>query len=249
MELLRRPSWHDKRRLSDDDTLQAFLWAYGTGELIDELNRVREIGTLADKIEAGEPQCHVGMQVSFDETFIDSHAMLVMLMDRLADCWNTNAQQDIMTVSSSLPPDSVLVLYKQANAAFNGACDSLLQMRCLYEQLKPETRDLVRRCSGRMQLERSMIAQRGQRAQGSSVFKPACGFVLQTNSSAEDTADAAADEKEVQREDVLNSMYDLALQFLFKRSRSELEAMNALTLNTLLDWGLAKIYNGRGVVG
>jgi hypothetical protein len=34
-------------------------------------------------------------------------------------------------------------------------------------------------------------------------------------------------------------MYDLALQFLFKRSRPELEAMNALTLKTLLGWGLA----------
>jgi len=43
-----------------------------------------------------------------------------------------------------------------------------------------------------------------------------------------------------QKEDVLNSMYDIALQFLFKRSRSELEAMNVLTLKTLLGWNLAE---------
>ena len=199
MELLRRPSWHDKRRLSDDDTLQTFLWAYGTGELMDELNRVREIGTLADKIEAGEPQYQVCIQVSFDEAFIDSHATLVMLMDRLTDCWNVNARQDILNVSSSLPPDSVFGLYRQANIVFNGICDSLLHMRRLYEQLKPETRDLIRRCSGQMQLQRSMIAQRGQRTQGGSpVFKPACGFVLRAHSSAEDEGEPVADEKEVQ---------------------------------------------------
>ena len=43
-----------------------------------------------------------------------------------------------------------------------------------------------------------------------------------------------------QKEDVLNSMYDLALQFLFKKSRAELETMNALTLENLLEAGLAE---------
>jgi len=42
------------------------------------------------------------------------------------------------------------------------------------------------------------------------------------------------------KEDALNSMYDLALQFLFKKSRTELEEMNALTLQNLLDMGLAE---------
>jgi hypothetical protein len=40
--------------------------------------------------------------------------------------------------------------------------------------------------------------------------------------------------------DALNSMYDLLLKFLFKRSREELEDMNALTVQNLLDWGLAE---------
>lgn len=39
--------------------------------------------------------------------------------------------------------------------------------------------------------------------------------------------------------DALNSMYDLMLQFLFKKTRLELEAMNALTLQNLLDLNLA----------
>ena len=42
------------------------------------------------------------------------------------------------------------------------------------------------------------------------------------------------------KKDVLNTMYDLALQFLFKKSRSELQQMNALTLQNLLDWNLAE---------
>ena len=45
------------------------------------------------------------------------------------------------------------------------------------------------------------------------------------------------------KKDVLNSMYDLALQFLFKKSRLELEEMNALTLQNLLDWNLAEERN------
>jgi hypothetical protein len=45
------------------------------------------------------------------------------------------------------------------------------------------------------------------------------------------------------RKDVLNSMYDLALKFLFKRSRQQIEAMNALTLQNLLDWNLAEVRN------
>ena len=42
------------------------------------------------------------------------------------------------------------------------------------------------------------------------------------------------------KRDVLNSMFDVALQFLFKKSRAELEDMNALTLKNLLDWHLAE---------
>ena len=45
------------------------------------------------------------------------------------------------------------------------------------------------------------------------------------------------------RKDVLNSMYDLTLLFLFKRSRLQLETMNALTLQNLLDWNLAEARN------
>jgi len=42
------------------------------------------------------------------------------------------------------------------------------------------------------------------------------------------------------KKDALNSMYDLMLQFLFKKSRAELENMNALSLQNLLDWHLAE---------
>jgi len=45
------------------------------------------------------------------------------------------------------------------------------------------------------------------------------------------------------RKDVLDSMYDLALRFLFKRTRDELEGVNSLTLKTLLDWNLAEERN------
>jgi hypothetical protein len=45
------------------------------------------------------------------------------------------------------------------------------------------------------------------------------------------------------KKDVLNSMYDLALQFLFKKTRAQLQEMNALTLRNLIDSNLAQERN------
>ena len=175
--LKRRPSWNDKPRYGDDKTLRTFVWPYGTGELIDELKRVREILTLSDKIEAARP---IEIEIAFEECFIDSHEMLMMLMDRLTDAWNSRALFDILNITDN-SFDGVSVAYKTANLLFQTTTDKFLRMRHLYEQLKPETRSLIKKCSGPTQLERSMIAQKKEPVQtisAASVFQPACGFTL-----------------------------------------------------------------------
>ena len=176
--LKKRPSWSDKRRYCDDENLQTFAWSCGTGELIDELKRVREILTTAEKIHTGQAMDRITIEMSFEECFITSHTMLIMLLDRLTDYWNSHAQQDLMNIPEHQPFESVSLIYKQLNIMFQNSCDSLLHMRHLYEQLKPETKDLIKRCSGHMQLERSMIAQKQTVAPSSTpfVFQPACGF-------------------------------------------------------------------------
>ena len=178
--LKRNPSWKDKLRYEDDDTLLTFDWPYGTGEFIDELNRVREILAVADKIQPSEVARPIEIEIAFEECFIDSHDMLMMLMDRLTDAWNSSALFDVLNYPDN-SVDGVSVAYKTANLLFQTTSDKFLRMRHLYEQLKPETRSLIYKCSGPAQLERSMISQRKEPVQTSStgsVFQPACGFTF-----------------------------------------------------------------------
>jgi hypothetical protein len=72
--LKRNPSWKDKPRYGDDDTLHTFRWPYGTGELIDELKRVREILDVADKMQPNDLRpIPLEIEMAFQECFIDSH--------------------------------------------------------------------------------------------------------------------------------------------------------------------------------
>jgi hypothetical protein len=125
--------------------------------------------------------------MAFQECFIDSHEMLMMLMDRLTDCWNSRALFDIINnIDSSV--DGVVVAYKTANLLFQTTSDKFLRMRHLYEELKPETQSLIKQCSGPVQLERSMIAQKKEPVQTSStgfVFQPACGFKFNAPSNTD----------------------------------------------------------------
>ena len=180
VSLKKRLSWNNKLRLRDDHTLYPFVWSHGTGELIDELKHVREILALADKMQPSEAARPIEIEIEFEECFIDSHDMLMMLMDRLTDAWNSSALFDVLNYPDN-SVDGVSVAYKTANLLFQTTSDKFLRMRHLYEQLKPETRSLIYKCSGPAQLERSMIAQRKEPVQTSStgsVFQPACGFTF-----------------------------------------------------------------------
>lgn len=127
----------------------------------------------------------------------------MMLMDRLTDCWNSRALFDVInTLDSSV--DGVAMAYKTANLLFQTTSDKFLHMRHLYEQLKPETQSLIKQCSGPVQLERSMIAQKKEPVQTSStgfVFQPACGFKFEAPSNTDEMTKQEASQ-EYQKDDL-----------------------------------------------
>ena len=191
------PSWREKRLLTEDDNLHPFCWTYGTGELIDELARIDEILNLSEVLQQPtDMPDHFGIDICFEESFIDSHEMLVMLLDRVTTYWNTNAQQDVMKIHKNKSSDNqidvdadkqktywtdlMVASYKHANTVYKHMRDSLLRMRFLYEQLKPETQALVKCCSYKIQLQNSMLAQKIVRVASNPkhTFQPACGFKL-----------------------------------------------------------------------
>jgi hypothetical protein len=180
-------SWREKRLLTQDDNLHPFCWTYGTGELIDELARIDEILNLSEVLQQPTDEAdHFGISMCFEESFIDSHEMLVMLLDRVTSYWNKNSQKDMQKLHKANSADMhwnelMLASYKHANNIYKHMRDSLLRMRFLYEQLKPETQALAKRSSYKIQLQNSMLAQKivqGPKSTKPSNFKPACGFTL-----------------------------------------------------------------------
>ena len=187
VQLNSTPSWREKRLLTQDDNLHPFRWTYGTGELIDELARIDEILNLSEVLQQSTDTAdHFGISMCFEESFIDSHEMLVMLLDRVTSYWNKNGQQDMQKLHKVNSADIhwneiMLASYKHANNIYKHMRDSLLRMRFLYEQLKPETQALVKCCSYKIQLQNSMLAQKIVQGQSSTQpcnFKPPCGFAL-----------------------------------------------------------------------
>lgn len=149
-------TWREKRLLSQDETIQNFDWPYTTAELINELSMVDEIMDLRSKLEQPtEMREYLRVDMSFEEAFIDSHELLVHLLDRVTTCWNANMQDD-----NHLTTSFSLMSYKHAIKIFKTSRAALLRMRSIYEQLKPETQVLTKLCSSKTQLHNSMLAQR-----------------------------------------------------------------------------------------
>jgi len=194
------PSWQTRRLLINDDTLHTFTWTHGTAKLITELASIEEILHLAGIVQQPtEMPGHFEIALSFEESFIDSHEMLVMLLDRVTAYWNTHAQNDILDLyfrkntedaDRQKIPDVMLSSYKEASHIFKFARDNLLRMRSLFEQLQPETQDLVHRCSSKTQLQNSMLAQKTEQPTSAAArFKPACGYRLESQDSVQSTKD------------------------------------------------------------
>ena len=218
------PSWQNKRLLNNDNTLQTFSWIHGTGKLMAELASIDDILSSADILkQPTEIAGHFEIELSFEESFIDSHELLVMLLDRVTEYWNSKAQQDVLDIycrknaevdmDRQNTSDAMLSFYKQATHIFKRMRDNLLRMRSLYEELQPETKDLIHRCSSKTQLQNSMLAQKlVQPSRSAAHFKPACGYSLQSQEKS--TKDRLHDlEKQLsklqlQKDALLNRLHD-----------------------------------------
>ena len=178
--MLDKPSWRSNRLLKDDDTLQTFSWPYDTAALISEMSKLSEVQDLYEKVEQPtELAGYFTVPMHFQDAFIDSHGFLIELIDRVTVSWNNSTQEQIVILLQGQNMVNEVLSQKTANAIFKKTRERLLYMRSLYEQLKPETKDLVHRCSSFMQIGNSMLAQKKApvlQSASTMLFQPACGF-------------------------------------------------------------------------
>ena len=184
------PSFSDKRLFKEDDSLQTFSWPHGTRELIVERKRVHDILALNAKVkQPTDRQGYLGMDIPFEEAFIDSHDLRVELTDRLHTHYNANWKADIVSMHKC-QPQNLFGAYHHAQGIVHATRDNLLEMQALYEDLRPETHALIKCCTSPMQLDKSMLAMQKPaqeipndltplHLQGDLLFKPACGFIFQ----------------------------------------------------------------------
>ena len=170
-------SFTDLRLLVEDDSLYPFSWPHGARELMLERKRVRDILVLRAKVKQPTDMLgYLGIDIPFHEAFIDSHSLRVELTDRLHTHFNANAKAEIVCMHEKL---HLLAAYNHAKAIVQETRENLLEMQALYEDLRPETQALIKRCTSPVQLDKSMLAMQKAPVQGSSndtVFKPPCGF-------------------------------------------------------------------------
>ena len=173
------PPWPQR-----EDTVQSFAWPYPASELIAERKRVCEILALRAILEhpkVGDLDQFkaLGVPISFQEAFIATHEQRLSLMHRVHERYDNHYKNHFVTmlvdgfpwsVPGRFPTDAhfdravatwksdVTRYYLYGKVIMNGHIETLLQMQALCEALAPETRELVTRCSGFEQLDRSMLA-------------------------------------------------------------------------------------------
>ena len=168
------PSFSDKRLFKEDDSLQTFSWPHGTRELIVERKRVHDILALNAKVkQPTDRQGYLGMDIPFEEAFIDSHDLRVELTDRLHTHYNANWKADIVSMHKC-QPQNLFGAYHHAQGIVHATRDNLLEMQALYEDLRPETHALIKCCTSPMQLDKSMLVH----VCGEDVLRPVVNEVL-----------------------------------------------------------------------
>jgi hypothetical protein len=161
-----------------------YAWSDGAGELIRERERVAKIESLRFIFGYGYKANHyVSMDgiftvpLSFHDAFVGSHAERITLMDRVRTYYNFNWKRDAkaevqkgrdatargqgrttMSTNQEQVFDSRLQeLKREADGLFQKRIDDVLVLQALTEELKPETRELVKRCKSHEQLVRCML--------------------------------------------------------------------------------------------
>jgi hypothetical protein len=172
-----------------EPNVKEFLWPHGARELIAERKRVREIIVLRAKVERVYGLDHngnqhdvllggfLGMPVSFHEAFVDSDIDRRTLMSRLDVLYGSQWKTDIVAVCLPSFPEhgsngfrqfenrraqwveGMKPYYAMAPRLLAEHQESLLLIQAICAELKPETRELVTRCTNYEELDQSMVMQ------------------------------------------------------------------------------------------
>ena len=165
-----------------EESVEPFAWPFTAPERIAERKSVCEILALRATVEVvnigNGAQNSMGVPVSFHEAFVSSTAERVRLMSRVHMHYDTHWKNNLVDMLLLEFPESapgrfatdahfnaavarwaggLTQYYTVAKAIIARHIETLLQMQVLCEELKPETRELVARCSTHEQLDRSML--------------------------------------------------------------------------------------------
>jgi hypothetical protein len=170
--------WPPKAIPSFDSTLIVYPWSYGPAAVLQERSTIRQLLELAHSIRMPNLKWAVlpgfcssngigllGMRVTVDEAFIDSEAKRNTLVDRAHEHFNTTWKLEVQAITATaneVNEERVrqrmrFVLYEKTEEHLYETVDKIDNMRSLYGSLKPETINLVRRCSTTNEIRRSMV--------------------------------------------------------------------------------------------
>jgi hypothetical protein len=170
--------WPLKAIPSLDSTLKLYSFPYGPYALLEERSTVRQLLEVAHSIRMPELKwvglsgfCSsngvglLGMRLSVDEAFVDSETKRNALVDRAHDHFNTTWKLEVQAMTKNANENNnqdarqttAFVFYERTEEHLYATIDKIDKMRGLYESLKQETVDLMRRCRTTNEIRRAMV--------------------------------------------------------------------------------------------
>jgi hypothetical protein len=149
--------WPEKTLPTRDEELQPFIWPYGARQFIAEKKLVTDILRSSKQLNMW------GNTLSFQDAFVETDTVRVELLDRLYILFNTQAKRETaqaLCERGCPQPGTLQALYCVHVHSLSIAEDMLLLMQALHEELKPETRELIKICTSEKQLHMSMFSMR-----------------------------------------------------------------------------------------
>jgi hypothetical protein len=170
--------WPVKALPTLDPTLLLYRWTYGPSALVDERKLV---STLIEKgrdirMPVLEWPCvapsytrdgigFLGMHLSDDDVFVDSHSKRNMLVDRAHQYFNVDWKFEVQALCSNLndgldPFERARMQFRNyqfTEAYLYNVVNTIDLMWDTYKKLKPETVDLIKRSRTHTELRTSML--------------------------------------------------------------------------------------------
>lgn len=170
--------WFGKALPSLDPALQPYAWPYGPGPLIEERATVARILEIAHSIRMPQLQWPglaayysnqgvglLGMVMTSDEAFVESDEKRNLLVDRVHHYFNVDWKMEVQAMTSNLRDGLSaakrqslrIVHYQLTEDHLYDTVNKIDRLRHLFDGLKSETVDLIRRCSSHNEIKRSML--------------------------------------------------------------------------------------------